>query len=535
MSDPSAAPRPQPGIDAGWTVLLLLAAGSALAYFWLVAQRLPYPFELEWMEGAMADHAYRVASGQPLYCAPTTEHVPFLYAPLLFWLAGAAAKLGIPELPALRGIAAGCSLGVAMLVGHWVRVHTGRFRPGLVASGVFFAGYGWLWWWYDLARNDSLFLLLILLCAYSLLHAGKYRWLVAAGLAALALLAKQSAAMWLPAIGIGAVLMDPQVGWRFCGAGAALCAAAVGGLHWQSDGWSTFYLFEMPRHHGVEGSRKVGFWTEDVLPMLPLLLLGVGGFLQSLRTDARMALYLAAVGSGGLVTSWASRLHVGGFDNVLVYAFAAACVLGPAAVKSRARWLELAAPALLAVQFVVLFGLAWQRHPERTALPSPAHHAAHVSLRDYVKAASGEVFLPGHGGVTRDAGKPASAHGQAIFDLLQVLPKLPDGNLDLSVLLDEKRLNELPERARDALRSFRDGVYSGMRDRRFGAIVLDRQLAPSFEALFLYGLVGADGKLGTDDDLYRRRETPLLPDGAALAPLLGFAVDSPTALESTKR
>lgn len=532
MTPSAATPKSPPAIDAGWTVLLLLAAGSAVAFLWLVAQRLPYPHELEWMEGAMADHAHRIASGQALYCAPTPEHVPFLYAPLLFWLAGGLQALGVPELLALRGISAACSLGIALLVGHWVRVHTGRFRPGLVASGVFVAGYGWLWWWYDLARNDSLFLLLILATAYALQHAGRGRLLVAALLATAALLAKQSAAMWLPAIGVGALCLDWRLGWRFCVLGATLCAGAIGALHWQSDGWSTFYLFDMPRHHGVEGSRKLGFWTEDVLPMLPLLLLGLGGFLAAVRRDPRGALFLAAVGSGGLLTSWASRLHVGGFDNVLIYAFAAACVLGPAAVQTRARWLEWLTPGLLAVQFVVLFGLAWHRHPEITALPSPAHRAAHEQLQDFLQKVDGDVFLPGHGAVTRRAGKPASAHGQAIFDLLQVLPRLPNGNLDLGVLVDEARLGTLPPRAAAALRSFRDGVVQGLASQRFGALVLDQQLAASFEALFAFGIAGADAKFGTADDLYTRRAAPLLENGKALNPLVGFEVHSPYALEA---
>ena len=519
-----------------WAPLVAAAAAAAALFFWLVAQRVPYPFELEWMEGAMADHAWRIAAGQPLYCEPTPEHVPFLYAPLLFWCAGLLMKLGVSELLALRGIACSASIGVAMLVGHWVRQHTGRLVPGLVATGVFLAGYGWLWWWYDLARNDSLFLLTILGTAYALQHGGRHRVAMAASLAVVAMLAKQSAAMWLPAITVGALCLDWRLGLRFAATALLGIGAALGLLHWSSGGWSTFYLFTMPQYHGIEGSRKLGFWTEDILPMLPLLLLGLCGFAAQWRIGERKeALFLAAVGSGGLVTSWASRLHVGGFDNVLVYGFAAACVLGPAALRGRARPLEIAVPALLAVQFVILFGYAWQRGPLTTALPSAAHRRAHEELTAYVRSAPGMVILPGHGAVTRRAGKPASAHGQAIFDLLQVLPKLPNGLLDLGALVDDRRLDELPALAAQALRSFRDGLLQGMTTRRFGAIVLDAQIGPQFEGMFLYGLAGPDGRPGSDDDLYRRRTSPMLTDGKALNPMMGFPVDSPYALEATPR
>ncbi len=525
---------PPPRIARGaWIAALALAAAAAALFVVLATQRLPYPFELEWMEGAMADHAWRIAGGEPLYCEPSPEHVPFLYAPLLFWLAGLLAALGVPELVALRSLACAASVGVAMLIGHWVRRETGRVAPGLAASGLFLAGYGWLWWWYDLARNDSLFLLSILGTAYVLRHGGRGRVTIAVLLAVAAMLAKQSAAMWLPAIGVGALLLDWRLGVRFGVAGVAGIAAALGLLHLSSDGWSTFYLFEMPRHHGIDGSRKLGFWTEDVVPMLPVLLLGLGGFVSRWRAGERgPALFLAAVGSGGLLTSWASRLHVGGFDNVLVYAFAAACVLGPAAARARERWLAAATPVLLVLQFVILSAIAWHRDPGATALPSAAHRQAHEELEAYVRAQPGPVVMPGHGAITRRAGKPASAHGQAIFDLLQVLPKGTDGNLDLGALIDPVRLAQLPLRTQRALTSFRDGMLDAMAQRRIASIVLDRQIGPQFELLFLFGLAGADGRQGTADDLYRRRGEPLLTNGEALAPLMGFPVHSPYALEA---
>ena len=41
--------------------LLLAASGASLVWFgYAVSQRLLYPHELEWMEGALADHAARV-------------------------------------------------------------------------------------------------------------------------------------------------------------------------------------------------------------------------------------------------------------------------------------------------------------------------------------------------------------------------------------------------------------------------------------------------------------------------------------------
>jgi hypothetical protein len=517
-----------------WGTSLAFAVLALVTFFVLASQRLVYPFELEWMEGAMVDHASRIANGLPLYCAPTPEHVPFLYAPLLFWIAGLAMKLGVPGLFALRLIAGAASVGTAMLIGHWVRKETGRFVPGLAASGLFLAGYGWLFWWYDLARNDSLFLLTTLSCAYTLRHGGPRRWLLAGVLAAIAVLAKQSAVMWLPAIGVGALLHDWKTALRFGVTGIAAIALSLGVLHLTSDGWSTFYLFEMPRHHGIEGSRKLGFWTEDLQPMLPLVALaGLGFVLRCRGGEIRNALFLAAVGSGGLVTSWFSRMHVGGFDNVMMYGFAAACVLGPVAVIGTGRVTRIVVPGLVLAQFLILGAIAWHRNPAVTALPSAAHRQAHEELFAYVQSQPRDVLILGHGGISARAGKATGAHGQAIFDLLQVLPKQPDGALDLLSLADPVRLAQLPGKANEALVSICDGLMKALIQQRYSAIVLDEQMGV-FEIMFRLGLVGPDGQQGTPDDLYRRRPGQLLTNGPALNPLVGFEAHSPYAWEATK-
>jgi hypothetical protein len=243
----SAATSMTPFCNVAWRLLVGCAFAAALVFLLAAGQRVFYPHELEWMEGAMVDHSARVADGLPLYCAPGPEHVPFLYAPLMFWLGGLSMKLGLPGLLALRLVATAATIGTTMLIGHWVRRETGKSVPGLVAMGMFLGGYGWLAWWYDLARNDTLFVLPCLGAAYVLRHGTKRRWLLAAALATTAVLAKQSALMWLPAIGIGALCHDWRNALRFGAATLAGIAAVFALMHWTSDGWSTFFLFEMPR------------------------------------------------------------------------------------------------------------------------------------------------------------------------------------------------------------------------------------------------------------------------------------------------
>ena len=494
-----------------------------MVFLYAVSQRLLYPHELEWMEGALADHASRVADGLPLYCEPQAEHVPFLYAPLLFWLGGLGMKLGLDGILALRLIATLFSVGSAVLIGLWVRKETALAVSGLVASGIFVAGYGWLAWWYDLARNDSLFVFLCLATTYQLRHGGRRQWLWAGLLATLALLAKQSALMWLPAVGVGAMCWNWRIAIKFGLIAVTAMSASIGILHLASDGWSTLYLFQMPQHHGWVGHRKLGYWTQDIVPMLPLVALGLAGFATGLRSNAGNALYLAAFGCGGIACSWLSRMHVGGFENVMMYGFASACVLGPIAASRGSGVMRIIGPSVLILQFSWLGYEAWQRSPSVTLFPTAAHRKAHDELRAYVSAQSGPVWIPAHGHISYRAGNGTGAHGQAIFDIMQMLPKLSDGMLDFSALADPSKLAHLPKRGREAVSALVDNSNKALSELRFAAIVIDEVGANPFAALFATGMSG-----------YARKPGFVISEPTAIKPLLGYDAHSPYVFEPRK-
>jgi hypothetical protein len=281
----------------------------------------------------------------------------------------------------------------------------------------------------------------------------------------------------------------------------------------------------MPSHHGIVGEHKLAYWTRDILPMLPLFVLGIAGFIGSVKKDTGGALYLAAFGAGGIACSWLSRMHVGGFDNVMMYGFAAACVLGPIAAARGPRFLQVAGPITLLLQFALLVIFAW---PTRALLPSEDHRKAHAQLKSFVEQQDGPVWIPGHGHIAYRAGKGSGAHGQAIFDLLQILPPGP-GGVDLGALADTTKLTYLSDRARHALDSFRDHCSAAIRDRRFSTVILEKVGTGTFEALFAVPLLGSDTKPGTDDDPYRRQRVPMQKP-TALNPLIGFSAHSPYAL-----
>lgn len=494
------------------TTLVVLSAAAGALFLALCSQRLCYPFELEWMEGAMVDHTARVRSGLGIYVPPSADHVPFLYTPLLYY-GGAllSAVTGEGFLP-LRLLSLLATLGVACLLSFWVRRETARTLPAVVAAGVFFAGYGYLRTWYDLARNDMLMLSLLLGAAVLMRFGQGWRAAVLAAVAAtLAFWSKQTAILWLPALLVGCLLQDWRQGLR-CGCClAAVFGSALLGSHLATDGWFTFFVFEMPSAHGVQGDRKLGFFTEDLVPMLPMV---AGGFhacwLRWRQGQRGPAWFLAAFAGGGLLTSYSSRLHVGGYDNVLLYAFAAGCVLLPlcCAVGRPGLWL------LVLLQFLLLtFDVRslWLPRPVLlaagpAAIPAAAHRTASMELLAFLRAQDGDVWVPFHGHLAALAGKPRTAHAQAMHDLLQMAR-------------DPERTATLSPRARTAVVGFHERCTADLLRGRFGAVVLDQPLGPVFEDIFASGLAR-----------YRRRDGVLLEDGRALQPVVGMETHTPYAL-----
>ena len=125
-----------PPAAAARAVAVLAAAAFvavALALMWL---RISYPFELEWMEGAMVDHVRRVVAGQTLYVAPSLEFTPFIYPPGYYYASAAVSSVVGTGFTALRLVSALSTVGVLLLVGQFVSRETGSRAVALIAAGL---------------------------------------------------------------------------------------------------------------------------------------------------------------------------------------------------------------------------------------------------------------------------------------------------------------------------------------------------------------------------------------------------------------
>ncbi|MEM7307818.1 MAG: glycosyltransferase family 39 protein [Planctomycetota bacterium] len=435
----------------------LAATAFALLFFVLAALRARYPYELEWMEGACVDHVARILSTGRLYEPPSIEFVPYLYAPLYFYVsAGLSAVLG-PGFLAPRLVSIAAVAGVFALMERWVRRETHARYAGLVAAGVFAATFRASGAWFDLVRVDSLFLLLVLGGAYALRFGAGMRSAVAAGaLLGLAVLTKQTGVLLAAALALGAL---PR--WRRSAAFAAVAAAVagLGGLAFElgHDGWFSYYVFSLPAGHSLAEEGRLDFWTHDLgghVPVAAALALALLAGLAGRRSFAPLAFY-GALFAGALGASWSSRLHPGGYDNVLIPAFAvlalgAGLAAGHVARAARAEGggSGLARTAALLVPVAVLAQLALLRYDPSAQVPRAADREAGDRLVERLRSIEGEVFIPSHGYLAAAAGKSPHVHLMALLDVVRAEDKAPG--------------EALKEEIRAALRA-----------RRFGALLLD--------------------------------------------------------------
>ncbi|MEQ1572124.1 MAG: hypothetical protein ABMA64_41230, partial [Myxococcota bacterium] len=98
--------------------LLLLGAAALMVQVGRgMVGRWSYPFDLEWMEGGMLAHAWRVSHGLALYPSPGPEWIPFVYPPGYPALLAALSVVAPLDYPLGRAVSIAATLTAAAGVG----------------------------------------------------------------------------------------------------------------------------------------------------------------------------------------------------------------------------------------------------------------------------------------------------------------------------------------------------------------------------------------------------------------------------------
>ena len=416
---------------------LIVAASVAFAVFFLYAslKRMVYPFELERVESGVLISMLRALHGQPIYVAPTVDYVPYLYAPVFYYLAAALTKItGI----AGHGYAADRLLSILATIGSAACIYgltlttTRRRIAGIAAAGLFFACYPVLDTFYDVGRVDSLVVFFLLLAL--LLQRRGYP-ILAAVVWAIAFQTKQSV---LP---IGIVILCAEWPRRkqvFLSLATLLGLAAISVMlmNHAAHGWYNFYLFHIAGALPFLVRQATLFFPQMLEPMAVAWAILFAAIILTLKTPLGAAGRFFAIVSivlYGMI--WFVASHAGASKNALIPLFAWTAVLFGIAFARLLDYAEStdssrATTVILGAVAVQLLALLYN---PRTLLPNAEATQALQRVVAQVQALPGDVYVFDHNYDAVMAGKPPHAEGEALHSFAGPISQHLEQDLDQQV------------------------------------------------------------------------------------------------------
>lgn len=407
----------------------VLLGGMALVglgtFVGLAIQRVPYPLELDCIEGVMMDHVTRLAHGQPIFVEPSLEFIPLAYMPGFAALSSLVTRAaGDPGLWQPRTVSFVASLLLMLLIAVIVHRETRRPLFGLAAAGLFAMGFGVAGGSYDLARPDSLMLLLAFTGLATLRRTrGPAGAAAAAMIMSLAFFTKQHAALLILGAAAHLAFQDRRrlpvfalAALAGCGGGYLLLTAWLGE-------WFRVFTWSIPRGWSEVDRGRILYYFADGLfgaaaPLSVALLLSLA--FRPWTWAGQRGLWgwtaLAAVGTGLMAT-----LDANAYRHLFMPTLLACCVAAPIAVHALIGRLQQGEPGLLDAEVVGMLLLAVAHlplfYPAHLQLPHPRAMEAHYELLARMRTMPGQVLMPYHGWYAQNSGHATSLQIIALDDI----------------------------------------------------------------------------------------------------------------------
>jgi hypothetical protein len=408
----------------------------------LISLRLRSPFELEWMGGTMLEHVRRVQEGKPLYAEPSADFTAYLYPPVYYWAVAALAK-AMPLRLAARLVSVLSALVVAAL-GYPIARRLGATRSDArLAPLLWLTSYHYLSDWFDLERVDMLFLACVMLGAFLVMvKRAAFTDFFGGALFGLAFFVKQPATLFLLAAVLALLVQRELRRALLVALGGVVVLGALGAyLQYSTNQWFAYYCVKLPAAHGVMMKFFTTFFVQDlghapVFAVCTFIVFGHAGRELLGATRARRPIFserftFYALCGAGFFASASSRMHLGGYSNVLSFWLAFAAPV----TAYCATWLGERAPhARLLLYACAALQAASHAADPNEAVPDDKALAADARLVERVRAyeARGEVYCFGRGSITE---KP-HAHINAIVDVLRAGAPVPP---DMLAAFEQRR------------------------------------------------------------------------------------------------
>ena len=406
-------------------IAALVSAGAIaiiVELFVVFAQRLVYPFELEWMEGGTVSHIQVLLAGERLYREPSLAFTPYLYPPVYSYLSAFVARIVGVSLFAPRFVSVCSTIGSMVLAARLVRGEGGRPVAVLATLSFIAISFGRCGWFMDLARVDSLFVVVILLATYLLRH-GKAPWTaVAAGLVfALSFFTKQTGLILSGLVIFGSFFADRRRALI-----AGITFAVVSGVAFliidrATDGWFRYYAFTVPKSHPLRLLEWWPYFKAASWEPLPLVfVLALTGFVTGPFEKHRVWTFAALVG-GSFLGGYTSLMKQDGFINgIMPFLVTMAIVAGLGveailrAAAEKRRWRELGLGVVILQWFMAYAS-------PKDQIPRKRDRVAGEQMLARLRERPGPVLAFNSNYYATMAGHPEiTAHTMALMDVIHM-------------------------------------------------------------------------------------------------------------------
>jgi len=186
-----------------------------------------------------------------------------------------------------------------------------------------------------------------------------------------------------------------------------------------SNGWFNFYIFQLPATHEIAWRLLVEFWRFDLLAPLPfglaaLFFLVLPGDSKSEQKEKWWLLTLAVAFIG---SSFFARLHAGGWNNVLLPAYAMTAII---MAITFGRLFQKAEPKYKVLIYTIcLLQFSLLIFDPGDHLPTEADQVAGDEFMAKLQQVGGEAWVPHHGWLVAAAGGGSCAQSMAMEDVFR--------------------------------------------------------------------------------------------------------------------
>jgi hypothetical protein len=380
--------------DALRAATLLVALFFIILFLTYAAVRIAFPYELKWMEGFMLEHVRRILSDKPVYDKPSIEFVAALYQPLYYHVLAAWSWIFGLSFSSARVFSFLCTVACAIICGRAVHRELGDFQLSFFAAAIYLASYGKLGFFFDVARLDSFFTLLLIASCYSIIyHHGYPSRVITVTLIVAAFFTKQQSVLFLVPMLSGLVIRDRLDGVVVLLSSSLLILALFFMMDSNTNGWYSYYTLYVPSHKS--GTFSMARCIEDFFRYVGLrwsvTIAIVAYAMSAMRSmSSKMLWYTMTV--VGLFAGLLGIGNEGGDKNVLMQ-LAAFGAVGLMLCIASLRSVRLTY-ALLLLQFGLL---AYNPFAHASNTPSEDMATRQRLWLETIRDIPGEKWIPFHG------------------------------------------------------------------------------------------------------------------------------------------